>query len=108
MESADVVYAPNGMLDQKLDSLCYSGAVFCFFFEAFLSFAFLHSKLQLKNFQSTGTMSDETPLNHPLVILGPPGVGKTAYVANWIKKREAQQKRLHAAEKEFLFYHNCG
>jgi hypothetical protein len=60
----------------------------------------------LINIHITGTMVDEAS---PLVILGPPGTGKTALISNWIQQREVEMRHpRHAMEKEYIFYHQAG
>ena len=55
----------------------------------------------------SGTMVDVAT---PLVLIGVAGSGKTALLANWVKKREEEQKTstVHGGEKEIIFYHNAG
>ena len=51
-------------------------------------------------------MIDRSP---PLVIVGEPGSGKSAILANWVKQRKLYMMHpRRSSEKEFLFFHHAG
>ena len=52
------------------------------------------------------TLMDEA--RAPLVITGAPGIGRSALLANWVKRRKKFQDLNESAVKEFLFYHFAG
>ena len=39
----------------------------------------------------------------PLVVHGPTGCGKSAFVANWLRKRREANKSKSTSQKEFIF-----
>ncbi|GMH48972.1 hypothetical protein TrVE_jg8772 [Triparma verrucosa] len=61
----------------------------------------------LENYADNGSesLSGKT---EPLVISGPSGVGKSALLANWLIKHQAEVKRSRTISDEFVFWHVVG
>ena len=61
----------------------------------------------LENYAENG--SETIPgKTEPLVISGHSGVGKSALLANWLLKHQAEVKRSRTITDEFVFWHVVG